>query len=315
MALYLGYDTSNYTTSAAVYDETSQSVSSSKRLLPVAPGQLGLKQSDAVFAHIKQLPTVTRELFSRAANHNTCEAVGDSARPRDVEGSYMPCFLVGECAAKTYGDAAGVPVYAFSHQAGHLAAALYSVKRLELVNERFLAFHVSGGTTECLLVEPSQETIVSATIVAQSLDLKAGQAVDRVGVMLGLAFPAGRYLDELARASTKRYKIKPSMKDGDCSLSGIENRCREQFLRGDPHCDIALYCIEAIRASLACMTERVCGQYSNLPLLYTGGVMSNSLIREDFTRRYGGLFAAAEYSSDNAAGTAILSFLKHHCRV
>lgn len=309
MSVFLGIDTSNYTTSAALYDSEMGEVISEKQLLPVKQGELGLRQSDAVFHHVRQLPDIMKRLFAQT-EQSPC-AVGYSARPRDEEGSYMPCFLSGECAAHAIGASSHLPVYSFSHQAGHITAALYSVGRLDLLSERFIAFHVSGGTTECLLVTPNDETIIGIERIGHSLDLKAGQVIDRVGVMLGLGFPAGMELDALSRKSSKTFHINPAVKGPDCCLSGVENQCARMLSNGEAPCDVARYCIDYIMAALAYMTETAIKTYGNLPLIYAGGVMSNSIIRETFTERFGGLFASPALSSDNAVGTAILTCIRH----
>ena len=303
--MFLGIDTSNYTTSAALYDPENQTLWQQKKLLPVKEGELGLRQSDAVFAHVKQLGTIVDSLFD--GKQYLLDAIGVSTRPRDAEGSYMPCFLVGDTVSQCMASSHSIPRYCFSHQQGHVAAALFSAGRLDLLKERFLAFHLSGGTTEALLVEPDDSRILRCNKVAESCDLKAGQAVDRVGVMLGLPFPAGKYLEELALMSTAHYKIKPTMKGKDCCLSGIENQCRKMFEHGEKREDIALFCLRSVEAALCGMTNELLLEYGDLPLLYAGGVMSNSIIRKTMEDKYRGLFAKPEFSSDNAAGIAVLT--------
>ncbi len=305
MNVYLGIDTSNYTTSVALYNSEKNEIKHSKKLLPVKEGELGLRQSDAVFAHVKQLDEVMQNVFDNS--ETDFDAIGVSTRPRSIDGSYMPCFLVGNMTAKCIAAAKNIPVYEFSHQQGHIAAALYSAKRLDLLNEKFIAFHLSGGTTEAVLVEPDSELIIKCTEVADSLDLKAGQAVDRVGTMLGLPFPSGKYLEELALKSTKNYKIKPTMKECNCCLSGIENKCSAMNNNGDKFEDIALYCLKSIESALCAMTDALLEKYGNLPIVYAGGVMSNKIIRETVEKKYNGIFAAPEFSSDNAAGIAVLA--------
>lgn len=305
MSVFLGIDTSNYTTSAALYDAETGEIYQRKKLLPVKEGELGLRQSDAVFSHVKQLGDIVEEVF--AEHDGKIEAVGVSTRPRDIDGSYMPCFLVGDMVARCVASAVSAPRFTFSHQQGHVAAALYSAGKLELLNEKFIAFHLSGGTTEALLVEPDEERIIRCSKIAGSLDLKAGQAVDRVGVMLGLPFPAGKYLDELAQKSSRKFKIKPTMKDADCCLSGIENKCEAMLKSGESQEDIALFCLKSVEAALCKMTEELLSEYGELPLVYAGGVMSNSIIRKTVERKYGGIFAKPEFSSDNAAGIAVLT--------
>ena len=301
----LGIDTSNYTTSAALL--RSGTIRQSKKLLPVRPGEKGLRQSDAVFHHVQQLPEVLDALpFAEAK----IGAVGVSNRPRSIEGSYMPCFLVGISAAKAAALSLGVPLHAFSHQQGHIAAALYSAGKLGLLRESFLAFHVSGGTTEAVLCKPDKAGIFSTTVAAQSLDLKAGQAVDRVGVMLGLSFPAGPELEKLALQTAKTFRIRPAMKGADCSLSGVENRCQTMLAHGVPKEEIAAFCLQSVLAALDGMAACLLKEYGNLPLLFAGGVMSNSILRTALSPKYGAYFAEPAFSADNAAGVAVLAALK-----
>lgn len=301
----LGIDTSNYTTSAAVFHK--RSITQRKMLLPVKQGELGLRQSDAVFHHVQQLPQVLEPLLLESGDIG---AVGVSTRPRDMQGSYMPCFTVGMGTAGAIASALHVKLYPFSHQAGHIAAALYSAQKLDLIREKFLAFHVSGGTTEAVLVSPDPTKVFQVEPAAASLDLKGGQAVDRVGAMLGLPFPAGPALEQLALQAEEQFKIKPSMKGADCSLSGIENQCRRMLDRGCPKEDIASYCIRSILAALDAMTSALVDRYGSLPLVFAGGVMSNSIIREALTKKYGAYFATPEFSADNAAGIAVLTAIQ-----
>lgn len=300
----LGVDTSNYTTSVAI--RCGDDVRSVKKLLPVKDGALGLRQSDAVFHHTSQLPPLLDKLFD--GFEGKIEKVGVSVRPRDVEGSYMPCFLVGKAAAVAAAKTAGARYAEFSHQAGHIASALYSAGVFdELAEKKFLAFHVSGGTTEAVLVEPSAEKVFKCSLLAGSMDLKAGQAVDRVGAMLGLGFPAGAHLERLALMSNTNFKIKVPSKGADCSFSGLENKCRTMKERGTPQEDIALYCIEYIGTAIEYMTSCLLHKYGDLPVIYAGGVMSNSIIRKRIEKKFGGKFAAPEFSSDNALGVALLA--------
>lgn len=301
----LGIDTSNYTTSAALF--LNGGICQSKKLLPVKFGEMGLRQSDAVFHHVQQLPEVMETLpFSSAQ----ITAVGVSNCPRSKQGSYMPCFLAGVSAAKAVSLALDVPLYTFSHQQGHIAAALYSAQKLDLLQKHFVAFHVSGGTTEAVLCEPDKDEIFSTKIVAQSLDLKAGQAVDRVGVMLGLHFPAGPELEKLAKQTNKTFRIHPSLKGHDCSFSGIENQCHAMLNNGIPKEEIAAFCLDSILAALDGMAACLLKEFGTLPLLFAGGVMSNSIIREALTLKYGAYFAAPAFSADNAAGIAVLAAIR-----
>ena len=308
---YLGFDTSNYTTSAALYYPEENRIVHRKKLLPVKEGERGLRQSDAVFHHTNQLHEITRELFEN--EKAVIDGIGASAFPRMAEGSYMPCFLVGLNTAKVLSCVLNKSVNITSHQNGHIVAALYSAGRLDLLKEKFLAFHVSGGTTEALLVESCEEEIIKCTLVASSLDLKAGQAIDRAGVMMGLKFPSGAEMDKLAQKSERTFKkIKVYSKGADVSLSGLENKCRKMLSENESKEDISMFCFQYILSAVDTMTEKLLAEYGDLPLLYSGGVMSNSIIKEKLIEKYNGIFAIPEFSADNAAGVAILTYLKEN---
>lgn len=308
MAYYLGIDTSNYTTSVAVLDSTQNLIVQQKQLLPVKNGTLGLKQSDAVFSHVKQLGSILQELFAK--QQYDISGVGVSVRPRDIEGSYMPCFLVGELVAEAVGAVLHKPVYRLSHQCGHVLAALYSTEQLTLLEKPFLAFHFSGGTSECLYCKPHETHLLEIVLLAASDDLKAGQAIDRVGGMLGLSFPAGMELEALALQSHKSYTCKPCFKGLNPSISGLENQCKDMQRRGELPIDIARYCIDYLMTVVDKMTQNALTLYPDLPIVYAGGVMSNSIIREHITKKYGGFFAQPVFSSDNGAGAAIFAAMK-----
>ena len=170
--MFLGIDTSNYTTSAALYDNGE--VFQCKRVLSVKQGERGLRQSDAVFQHTVNMPNIIKELCKD--KEISLEGIGVSIKPRWIEGSYMPCFLVGESTAQAISSFTGAPLFKTSHQTGHILAALYSAKKLDLIEKPFIAFHISGGTTEAVLVKPDKENIISAEIIGESTDLNAGQA-------------------------------------------------------------------------------------------------------------------------------------------
>lgn len=308
MRCVLGIDTSNYTTSAALFCPDDGRMIQQKMLLPVKPGERGLRQSDAVFHHTVQLPQIMSRLFAEAGDVSVA-AIGVSEKPRLVDGSYMPCFLCGTGLAESLSAVTSAAVHKTSHQIGHVLAALFSAGQLHLVNESFIAFHVSGGTTDCLLCEPDSEHIIKITEIASSSDLKAGQAIDRCGVMLGLNFPCGAELEKLAVNSSRKFKIRPVVRDGCCSLSGIENKCAAMLANGENREDIARFCIESVLAAVGSMTEYAIGKMGELPVVYAGGVMSDKIIREKLESRYGAYFASPEFSCDNAAGTAVYAAL------
>ena len=296
MKAVLGLDTSNYTTSAAWFDGAQGH--NEGRLLEVQPGRLGLRQSEALFQHVKRLPEIVKGLEQREI-----QAVGASTRPREVEGSYMPCFLAGASFGESMAHVLNVPFYAFSHQQGHLAAAAWSAGRLDLLEQPFLAWHLSGGTTELLKVEP-EGCSVRAEIIGGASDLSAGQLIDRAGVLLGLAFPAGKALDELAQTEIHSDCYAVKLKNLTFSLSGIENQIKELAARQKPPAYIASFTLNTIAQVVRRATQEAQARLPGLPVLCSGGVASNRRLRSVLTQA---VFAQPQFSTDNAMGVAILT--------
>ena len=302
----LGLDTSNYTTSAAVFDGAEGR--NQGRLLEVRPGELGLRQSDALFQHVKHLPEVVEALLGEGGL-GTVQAVGASTRPRAVEGSYMPCFLAGASQGQVLSQVLGVPFYAFSHQQGHLAAAAWSAGRLDLLDRPFLAWHLSGGTTELLRVEPGEDRVaVRAEILGGTSDISAGQLIDRTGVLLGLPFPAGKGVEKLSRQAQKREYYKVKVNGLTFSLSGMENKVRQMVQRGEEPAEIAWFAQETVCRVVQACTKAAMEAYPGLPVLCSGGVASNGRLKELLRQNCGALFAQPQFSTDNAMGTAVLTW-------
>ena len=93
MSYFLGIDTSNYTTSVALYCDKDNTIISKKKLLPVGKNEKGIRQSDAVFHHTVQLPDLISEIFE--GKTFDIRAIGVSVKPCNDKNSYMPCFLSG----------------------------------------------------------------------------------------------------------------------------------------------------------------------------------------------------------------------------
>ena len=298
----LGLDTSNYTTSAAVFDGAAGL--NVGKLLEVPEGTLGLRQSDALFQHVKRLPALFSALRMEGVLHDIA-VVAASTRPRAVEGSYMPCFLAGEGQGRAIADTLGVPFCAVSHQQGHLAAAAWSAGRMDLLDRPFLAWHLSGGTTELLLVEPEGDNVRARKLGGTS-DISAGQLIDRTGVLLGLPFPAGKGVDELSHQSQGQKGFPVKVKDFTFSLSGMENKVKAMAEQGQEKADIAAFVLATV-SSVVCRTTTLAQEaYPGLPVLCSGGVASNSKLRQVLRESCGALFAEPCYSTDNAMGVAIL---------
>lgn len=299
----LGIDTSNYATSLAVFDTAGEVVCAKKRFLPVKQGQLGLRQSDALFHHTAALPEMMAQLGTEF-DLTRIEAVGVSQRPRPVEGSYMPCFLAGVSAAQAFALARGVPLIHTTHQQGHAAAALFAAKGEELFHQKVLLFHISGGTTDLLLCDQ----VRSIRTLGTSTDLYAGQAVDRVGVKLGFDFPAGAMVSQLAAQCDEPVKPRSSVKGMQCSLSGLENQCNALLEQGRSPAYVCKYCLLCVADTVVKMTRAAQQQYPDLQVVCAGGVMSSDVIRAWVQQRLPQVyFVSGQYSSDNAIGVAILA--------
>ena len=269
--LTLGIDTSNYATSLAVFDaDAGEVVCDCKKFLPVKAGQLGLRQSDALFHHTAALPELMQKI-NDTVPLSKIQAVAVSEKPRPVQGSYMPCFLAGD---KT------------------------------LFERETLVFHVSGGTTDLLLCRGAQSIIPLGT----SSDLYAGQAVDRLGVKLGFAFPAGVYVSEQAALCEERIKPKVSVRGTACSLSGLENQCAKLLEQGKTAPYVCKYCLLCVAETLLRMAQNALQEHPGLPVVFAGGVMSSDLIRSYITARLpDARFVPAKFASDNAIGIAVLA--------
>lgn len=302
--LTLGIDTSNYATSLAVFDtEAGEVVCDAKKFLPVRPGQLGLRQSDAVFHHTAALPQMLEEL-SQKTDLTAVEAVGVSARPRPVEKSYMPCFLAGVNAATAFSLARGIPLVKLTHQEGHIAAALFAASGSELFDRPVLVFHISGGTTDLLYCDGARPQSCLGT----SGDLYAGQAVDRLGVRLGYAFPAGAEVSRLASGCQEPIRPKVSVRGMTCSFSGLENQCEKLLNEGKSPEYVCKYCLLCVAETLRRMANTVREQYPDLTVVFAGGVMSSEIVRDYILARMSNVrFVPGKFASDNAIGISILA--------
>lgn len=303
--MILAFDTSNYTTSVAFLGEdTHHSV---RKLLEVPPGQLGLRQSDALFQHVKRLPQLMEQL-SQVADLSTLKGVGVSTRPREVEGSYMPCFLPGETLAKSIATTLGVPCVSVSHQQGHMAAAAWSIHRLDLLDHPFLAWHLSGGTTELLHVTPQGRNVV-AELVGGTTDISAGQLIDRTGKLLGLDFPAGPALDALAGLEKNTLPPFAIKQNGlHFSLSGMENKVQQWVEKGTSPQEVSGFLLDSLAGILKKVTksaQKELPEGENLPVLFCGGVASSQRLKPQLEGL--GQVSLPEFSSDNAMGVAVLA--------
>ncbi len=311
--LFLGLDTSNYTTSAALVNEAGEVLWNQKKLLPVKEGERGLRQSDAVFHHVKALTETAAGLRQVLAEYpGQLTAIGVSKSPRDGEDSYMPCFLVGSGVGEMLSAAMGVPLYGFSHQAGHIMAAAHSACGGDeallhpLLAQPFLAFHISGGTTDILLSQPDESKILTVARIGGTMDINAGQLIDRTGVRMGFGFPCGAAMDPLALAySEKLPPVPKTVKGLDCNFSGLENKAEKLWEETHDQAFVSAWVLRAVADTVLALTKELQARYPGLPSLDAGGVMSSRTIGQRLSPY--GRFAQPAFSSDNAAGTALLA--------
>lgn len=307
---YLGIDTSCYTTSCAVIDSEGHIVGEARKLLDVELGEKGLQQSNMVFQHTKALPILLESL-----PQIPLAGIGVSAFPRRSEDSYMPAFLVGQGVARSLSHMMQVPLYEFSHQENHILAALRELKALS--KAPFFSLHLSGGTTELVLSRYLGRGIFETSVLGGSNDLQGGQFIDRVGVAMGLQFPAGKALEKLALEGEHYDPLPSSMKDGWISFSGP---CSEALRRIENN---SLSKENISKAVFSCignaLDKLITYHYKKYPvttLVAVGGVMSNSILRNRLYRvckKYNMQvhFAAPYFSVDNATGNAFGSLLAH----
>ncbi len=309
--VFVGIDTSNYTTSCAISNENGEVLHNFRILLPVKYGERGLRQSDAVFAHIKNFKLISNMIRENCKDYKIL-AIGYSAFPRDTQGSYMPCFLTGETVANMLSAFSGAEIYAFSHQSGHIRSAIYSSGLRPSIDE-FISFHVSGGTTEVLKIKKTADEYYDIKLLGGSVDLHAGQAVDRVGVAMGLNFPCGKEMEKLALSNSSKIPSPKICVNGyDCNLSGLENLAINMFAKSQDKSLISAYVFEFIGKTLEKITENLRKEYIDLPILYAGGVMSNSIIKTRLDEKFKNVFfATPEFSADNASGISLLTREKY----
>ena len=307
----LGIDTSNYTTSLSLMAESGELVANIKCPLPVAEGERGLRQSDAVFAHVKNIPAVMKEMRNFICNNEIC-AVGVSSRPRNIEGSYMPCFLSGVALAEGIATSMSVPIYRFSHQCGHVMAAVYSSANFSILSKPFGAFHVSGGTTELLRIEGFSKHGFDVKLVGGTKDLNAGQIIDRIGVYMGLKFPAGPAMEELALSFRGKIpRKKPSVSGMEVNFSGLENLAKKLYDESGDKSLTSAFVFDYISRAITLMCMGYEEKYGKSEFIFAGGVMSNSIIKRNLGQNFNSSFAIPAMSADNAVGIAYLTLNAH----
>lgn len=304
MKVFLGIDTSNYTTSLCLLGEDGTILSDQRRILTVASGARGLRQSEALFQHVRNIPELTANLTKDLRSY-TLSAIGVSVKPRPQADSYMPVFLPGRSLALSLSHLMAVPCFELTHQETHIWSGLASANGPQ--TKQFLSIHLSGGTTEMALVSKIEADVgLAIELLGETSDLHAGQFVDRLGVALGLTFPAGPALEQLALKAQETIPLATVQKEGKLSFSGPLTALERQIGQVEPAI-IARTCLRAIARALVKWITWAEGQTSCRQVLIVGGVAANSLIRQDLVQalpHWEIYFSRPEYSVDNAYGAA-----------
>ena len=300
--MFLGIDLSCYTTSCAVADENGKIIYDGRKLLHVPQGKCGLRQSEMVFEHVKNL----KDVFP--AGFLDVKAIAVSVKPRPIEGSYRPVFAAAESYAEVISKAMGIPVYKLTHQHAHIGAALIGNK----LEGQAIALHVSGGTTDVLKVSVRKGIVREIYPLGSASDISAGMFIDRIGVQLGCPFPAGKHMEELA--SETPAKIPSSVRGMSASFSGAQTAAEKLIHFNVSPEDIAAGTLRCVANTLEKLIRNAQKESGLDDVLLFGGVMCNKIIRQRLTKRVKAnlIFADAKYSSDNACGLASQARLLFH---
>lgn len=213
----------------------------------------------------------------------------------------MPAFRAAEAFGVAAARTAGAEFYPLSHQHAHIGAALIG----NALAGDFLVLHVSGGTTDVIRATTERGIIREIEGLGETSDLSAGQLIDRTGVHLGLPFPAGPALEELAEGAEPLF-LKSSVNGLSASFSGAEAEVLRMIARGEQPNAIAAGVLRCIANTLEKLIRRAREESGVFPVLLVGGVMQNSQIRARLSHRVKGLYFAEKHlSPDNACGLAV----------
>ena len=301
MSKILSFDTSNYTTSACVFDTQRGIVWENRIMLPVKDGECGVRQNDAVFLHTKNLPILFKDI-----EHYDVDFIASSCCPSERENSYMPCFMVGTSFASTLSLLLKKEHYECSHQKNHILSAIYSANKIEILNKKFLAYHISGGTTDVCLCTPTKNGVFSVDKIGGTADISCGQLIDRTGVCIGLPFPCGKHIQELSDGKLSgKQKIKNN--DGFYNFSGFQNKTQQMLQSGCEKSQIALYTLDIVYSFIIDSVNYFRTKFGDIPVIMSGGVMSNKQISSAVVATLKDVyFSNPRYSLDNALGTALM---------
>ena len=313
--IIIGIDTSCYTTSIAAISLEKNIVLNEKIMLDVKDNSKGLRQSEGVFQHISNLGELSEKLKPLHDKYNII-GVCVSKKPRPIENSYMPVFTVGYNFGKAMANSLNCEFYETTHQENHIEASLLNNK---IVNrDKFLSVHMSGGTTEVLLLSRANKSIeYNIEIVGGTKDISFGQLIDRIGIKLGYKFPCGKYIDKNAIDCDRKILngLKTSVKEGYMNLSGLENQINK-IIDLEDYKYISKLILDAVVRNMYKSLTYISKLYNINEVVFCGGVAASEYIKTNLSlklrkEKIYSYFTKPEYSTDNACGCAIIGVGKY----
>lgn len=304
----LGIDTSAYTTSISLIDKKGNIIYDFRKKLDVPIGNIGLRQQEAIFQHLGNIPEI---LFKLDVDFNRIDSISVSSMPRNVNNSYMPVFMVGKNYGQALSKACNAKFIEYSHQEGHISAAL--IDCYKVIENPFLTIHISGGTTEFLLTKKVRKGFESK-ILGGTKDITFGQLIDRIGVFMKFPFPAGMKMEEYINEKNNIIKMPKISGNSYINLSGIENYLKDKYINKKySNEEIISSLFYYIAICIIHIINEIKKNYCFNSIVITGGVSSNKYIRYNIENKlsenFNIIFPNIGYSTDNAIGNSFLPIM------
>ncbi|MDD1620744.1 MAG: tRNA (adenosine(37)-N6)-threonylcarbamoyltransferase complex transferase subunit TsaD [Methylococcaceae bacterium] len=252
--------------------------------------------------HIRKLvPLIRQTLHDSGLSSSDINGIAYTAGP-----GLMGALLVGAATARSLAWTWQIPAIAVHHMEGHLLAPMLEENPPQFP---FVALLISGGHT--LLIEVSG--IGQYRLLGESLDDAAGEAFDKTAKMLGLPYPGGPRLAELAEQGRERFKFPRPMTDRpglDFSFSGLKtftlNTINNSEQTQQDKADVAFAFQQAMAETLGIKCKRALQQTGLKTLIVAGGVSANRAIRTslmNLAHEQGAqvYFPRPEFCTDNGA--------------
>jgi N6-L-threonylcarbamoyladenine synthase len=313
----LGIETSCDDTSLAILQGDTENLSERPKVLAhhsfsqieILKKWGGVVPEIAARNHLYKLVPLLKEVMTTAnLSMDNIDLIGVTTQP-----GLLGPLLTGLNTAKTIALRTEKPIVPINHLYAHLEAIFIT----EEVSYPYLGLLISGGHTMYLYVEgPEKFEVLGSTI-----DDAAGEAFDKGGKQLGLAYPAGREIDQLAKKGNKLAHQFPiglkSSADCNFSYSGLKTSLRQfiekhesqnlEYNLNDVCASYQEAIVEALKLKLRYALKKVKekGGPENIPLVVGGGVACNSRIREVLSETHQDIyFVSPQFCTDNGAMVA-----------